>query len=377
MDKKLYIITYDDHRHISGVAGRSRMIINWTKNMYNGFIEIPLEKIEKEITYPKIKNVRIIEPLNIVSFFKKILKKDNKVIKISKSRSNKKVNILKKIYRSIFKYKVKRIVGKNNTIIVLGFQRLIHLNLETLKNNKVILSQSNSPEKSFEALLKTDYEKFKVLKKIVVYTKNDLLEIKKKLLKMNVEIDDSKFEVIPNPSKIRREKLSKYGRKIVFLARLYDEQKNLKVLIEVMKKLPEFDLYVYGEGPDKEMLKDIKNIKLMGKTSNVKEAYTEKAIFLMTSHYEGFGNTNVEAMSCGLPVIAFNTYPAISSIVDNNKNGFILEANNIQDFIEKIKFLLLDEIKYEKFSLAALEKSKIYQEKIVKEKWLRILKEIK
>lgn len=66
--------------------------------------------------------------------------------------------------------------------------------------------------------------------------------------------------------------------------------------------------------------------------------YYENAIAtIMPIHWdEPFGLINIESMYCGTPVISYNK-GAQREIIENNKTGFIVEENNIFDFIKAIK----------------------------------------
>jgi glycosyltransferase involved in cell wall biosynthesis len=61
--------------------------------------------------------------------------------------------------------------------------------------------------------------------------------------------------------------------------------------------------------------------------------------FLLPSRVEGLSNSLLEAMSCGLPVIASNTGGALD-IVEEGENGFLFESENWNDLAEKILFFL-------------------------------------
>ena len=51
----------------------------------------------------------------------------------------------------------------------------------------------------------------------------------------------------------------------------------------------------------------------------------------MPSAYEGFPNTVLEAQSYGCPVLAFNSYVALSWIVNSHKDAILIESYNTTD----------------------------------------------
>lgn len=96
------------------------------------------------------------------------------------------------------------------------------------------------------------------------------------------------------------------------VARLH-KQKNIKFAISILEKMPQAFLYVAGDGPEEGDLRNYckeKNLQdrviFLGSIHGVKltEFYRAMDVFLLTSIYEGFGRTIVEALSQGLPVVA-------------------------------------------------------------------------
>src|SRR3972149_11821428 len=78
-------------------------------------------------------------------------------------------------------------------------------------------------------------------------------------------------------------------------------------------------------------------------------------IVIITSRYEGFSLSLIEAMSQGLVPISFSVGIA-SEIIRNGENGFIVHT--IEDAKEKIKLLLNDAALRHRLALAARETAK-------------------
>lgn len=62
-------------------------------------------------------------------------------------------------------------------------------------------------------------------------------------------------------------------------------------------------------------------------------------LVLPSTRVEIFGLVLVEAMACGRPVIASNL-PGVRTVVDNSKNGFLVNPGDIDELASKIQYLL-------------------------------------
>jgi len=69
---------------------------------------------------------------------------------------------------------------------------------------------------------------------------------------------------------------------------------------------------------------------------------SQARVLLVTSHSEGFGRMAIEAMACGVPVIA-NPVGGLSEIVRPGETGFLAEYNAVASFVEQTMRLLEDE----------------------------------
>lgn len=130
----------------------------------------------------------------------------------------------------------------------------------------------------------------------------------------------------------------------IFVGRLC-LQKDLLSLLRIWKSIqnqhPDWRLNIYGDG---ELYGDVRyeidrldaNVTLCHPTSNIMEKYKESSLLLMTSLFEPFGLVLPEAMSCGLPVVAFDCPYGPADIITNGKDGFFIKNRNIEEFVENV-----------------------------------------
>ena len=143
-------------------------------------------------------------------------------------------------------------------------------------------------------------------------------------------------------------------KRIISVGRLHS-QKNQKMMIEafarVSEDFPEWKLVIYGEGPEREslekMIKDIKSkiqdkVFLPGRSENVIEELNKSEIFAFSSDYEGMSNAVVEAFCVGLPIITTKV-SGTEDFIKENKNGFLLERNDIDGMEKAMRKLMSDE----------------------------------
>ena len=179
---------------------------------------------------------------------------------------------------------------------------------------------------------------------------------------------------------ILKEKKEK-NKKLVMIARLDNNQKRFDLAIKAMKKLPEFTLDIYADRvngrrelqilKDITIKKNITNVFFKGTTNKVQEKLDESGIFIMTSDFEGYPISVIEAMRRGLPIILRDTFDSAQDIIVNNKNGILLEKEWDEDkFVEAIKKIYIN---YEYYSENSRKLGERYNSEIIKKEWDKIL----
>ncbi|MFA5025601.1 MAG: glycosyltransferase [Candidatus Shapirobacteria bacterium] len=119
---------------------------------------------------------------------------------------------------------------------------------------------------------------------------------------------------------------------ILFVGRI-DDQKNLPLFLKIInlvkKDLPRIVVKIVGDGDDRikieKLIKKLslqKNVEIIKPTLNTTQYYSNSKVFLLSSNYEGFPLTLMEAISCGcLPVL--RNIPEISQFFTKDKSKII------------------------------------------------------
>ena len=154
------------------------------------------------------------------------------------------------------------------------------------------------------------------------------------------------------------------------------KRKNHIVLIEAIAKLnnPKFHLFICGDGIQESELKqkveelNLQNqIHFLGFRNDIYKLCCAADLFLFASLQEGLPVAVMEAMACGLPIIASRIRGNID-LIDEGKGGYLLEPRDAKGFASTIKFVMnnKEKIKYMKdYNLAKIENYS--QEKILKQ----------
>ena len=133
--------------------------------------------------------------------------------------------------------------------------------------------------------------------------------------------------------------------RILFIGRL-DYMKGVHVLIKAFSKIwkqyPYLHLDIIGDGPDKDKLKRmcvdlcIDNfISFHGTVTETVKYLHKSRLFVLPSLSEGFSNVILEAMACGLPVVAANV-GGTPDIIQNGINGLLVEPDSPDQIFDAV-----------------------------------------
>ena len=162
-----------------------------------------------------------------------------------------------------------------------------------------------------------------------------------------------------------------YQKKVVCIARL-SPQKNSAIFLEVARRMPDVAFIWIGNLQEAPAHPD--NVFFWGNIPYSGRLCRYFDLFFLPTNYEGLPIVILEAMSCGLPVVASDV-GGVHEIVHDGENGYTLE-NDPDLFVQKISAILSDDALREKMGAAS---RKIYlqshTDKAMVESYLRLYKE--
>ncbi len=162
-------------------------------------------------------------------------------------------------------------------------------------------------------------------------------------------------EVLHIPNAIDLSIVPREGRRfgdkqITFVGRL-SREKGVDVLIRAVDKLRSdcgirCTLVIVGDGPERSNLESIapKETRFLGflPREEALKVVRGSDVFVLPSRYEGLSTSLLEAMACGIPVVATRVGGNSELIVDG-ENGFLVEPDDPEDLADKISLILSDE----------------------------------
>lgn len=175
--------------------------------------------------------------------------------------------------------------------------------------------------------------------------------------------------VIPNIVHLNEGEISSLNNKRVIWVGRFDYQKRpmeiIKIWQMVYPKFPDWHLDIYGEGEQYQIMENVVkslnvNIHIHLPTLRIFDAYRACSLLVSASLFEPFGLVAPEAMSCGLPVIAYDCPFGPASIINDGVNGYLVEKDNQEIMVERMCLLMSDAVLRLKMGGTAIKSSSRY-----------------
>lgn len=143
--------------------------------------------------------------------------------------------------------------------------------------------------------------------------------------------------------------------KIIFVGRLVKNHKQPHLLIEAFARIadrfPDWQVEIWGAESRRKYTHELEKyiqscglterVFLKGVTTHVEEVLSAGDLFVFPSAYEGFGLAPAEAMSKGLPVIAYRSCAAVNELVRDGVTGLLCE-DGVEPLAAAMKKLMSD-----------------------------------
>lgn len=163
---------------------------------------------------------------------------------------------------------------------------------------------------------------------------------------------------------------------ILVVSRFDEISKRISYAIKVWQLLDQktWQFRIVGFGKDEDLYKnmvkeaDIKNISFEGKRDPI-NYYKNAKIFLMTSSFEGWGMTLLEALQMGCVPVVMDSFTALHDIIKHNYNGIIIKNNDIDGMAKAVQYLIDNESEFLRMSKNAIDSSSEFTKEKIAMKW--------
>lgn len=317
-------------------------------------------------------------------------------------RDNTRLSIIKKVFRRIFlKSRIKKYLRLHKDVDVIIFGRVfVSLHFlpcikRLLKNKPKIIVRDAIHLYDFKNTERKKLKKYfpGIVDTFIVSSNESAVSYK------NFFHDDS-IDIVKIYNPIGIDPVVRYlpeAKKVVSIGRMDDDQKGFRNLImafsEVHRSYPDWTLELYGDGKIKSDLCDLVDslgacnyIFFPGVTRDVVGTLNNSSLFVLASRYEGYANSLVEAMACGVPSISYDWLMGVDEIIKDKDNGVVVRlfdrvkymmgesfqadytslANAIKDLIEKKDLM-------EKFHDSAPKIVRTRSQEIIMKRWREII----
>lgn len=191
----------------------------------------------------------------------------------------------------------------------------------------------------------------------------------------------SQVTVIPNFIHPHELHISDWNsKKAIFVGR-FDYQKRAQDAICIWKKVrdrhPDWTLEIYGDGDMRQEVNalalSVGGVVIHQPTSQIFQAYQECSFLISTSLFEPFGLVIPEAMSCGLPVVAFDCPYGPSDLIEDKKDGYLIKNRDFNTFADRICELIENPELCKTMGQTALTSSQRYTAEQIMPFWLQLI----
>lgn len=202
--------------------------------------------------------------------------------------------------------------------------------------------------------------------------------------------------VIPNaalwPLPVQEPKISPNsvcppGRKVLLATGRLEAQKGFDWLVDAFASLarnhPDWDLVILGEGPLRPVIERQmqaacmeKQVFLPGRVGNLGAWYERADLYVMSSRFEGFGNTLAEALAHGLPAVSFDCDTGPRDIIRHGIDGLLVPPADVASLGAALDRLMGDAALRERFAERAVEARERFSITRIAGMWEELFEEV-
>ena len=156
----------------------------------------------------------------------------------------------------------------------------------------------------------------------------------------------------------------------------------LKMYNILHKDYPDWVLDIVGDGVEKDNLEkyikehhleDFVTLHGFRDKDYINDLLQKSSIYLLTSYTESFGIVLIEAMSHGVPCIAFDSAEGARELIQSGKNGYLIKHRSYTAFLKKVEDLIKKKEERRRVGKVSRDGVKQYTCEVVKEQWIDLI----
>ncbi|MBU2572081.1 MAG: glycosyltransferase family 4 protein [Gammaproteobacteria bacterium] len=175
------------------------------------------------------------------------------------------------------------------------------------------------------------------------------------------------------------------SRKLLLAVGRLGEEKEFHHLLSAFKLCaeirPDWDLVILGEGNERAGLEALRSelgldgrVHLPGRVGNLADWYERADLYVMSSRFEGFPNTLLEAMAHGLPVVSFDCDSGPRYIIRHDTDGLLVAPESgIKGLAASLSWLMDDKERREAMGQRAVDVRERFSMARVSALWTAVL----
>ena len=179
--------------------------------------------------------------------------------------------------------------------------------------------------------------------------------------------------------------LAPNGERILAHVSNFRKVKRVEDVIHVFQKVREkmpCKLLMIGDGPERPNAEELSrslevcnDIRFLGKQEQMDEILSISDLFLLTSSYESFGLSALEAMSCGVPVISTNA-GGLGEINVHGFTGYLSNVGDVEDMATHAFSILENETVLNQFKNQAKEHAMKFEKQFIIPQYEQLYNEV-
>ena len=200
--------------------------------------------------------------------------------------------------------------------------------------------------------------------------------------------DTNKLLAIPNclpfEHTLTNEEIEAKDKTALVVGRMVDFPKRISLILKMWQTIEQhpvakdWNLDIVGDGPDLETFKSLANkLGLLhcifhGRKDPI-DYYRRSSLFFMTSEFEGFPMTLVEAQMMGCVPVVFDTFNSLKEVVTDNENGRIIPNNDTEKYVDTVIELMNSSDTRLKLVKNALNNCQRYSQQTICNRWKSLI----